>query len=218
MELLSTRRVQSFRHVQEEEVGPLVTAIAGVPPGETVNVSQGLAVLITDSTIHAMVGDRFRRRDEFLDNLRGGVKLFSGFNLVDLFPSSWLASFVTNSSRVACENHTKSFELIEYAMKQHQELKAAAASNGNVEEEKEDLLDVLLRIHKEGSHDVPYTMGAIKSLIVDLFSDGSKTSATTLQWPMSELIRNPDVMRKAQAEVQDKVNGKQTSPRTTWQT
>jgi hypothetical protein len=68
-------------------------------------------VLITDSTIHAMVGDRFRRRDEFLHNLWGVVKLLSGFNLADL-SSSWLASFVTNSSRVACENHIKSFELI----------------------------------------------------------------------------------------------------------
>jgi hypothetical protein len=167
MELLSARRVQSFRHVREEEVGRLLTAIAAAPPGETVNVSQGLAVLITDSTIRAMVGDRFTRRDEFLENLRGGVKLLSGFNLVDLFPSSRLASFLTNSSRLAWENHTKSFELIDYAMKQHEELKATAASNGNVkDEEKEDLLDVLLRIHKEGSHDVPFTMGSIKSLIV----------------------------------------------------
>jgi hypothetical protein len=124
MELLSARQVQSFRHVREEEVGRLVAAISATPPGEPVNVSQGLSVLITDSTIRAMVGDRFSRRDEFLENLRGGVKLLSGFNLVDLFPSSWLASFLTNSTRLAWENHTKSFELIEYAMKQHQELNA----------------------------------------------------------------------------------------------
>ncbi|XP_047068003.1 desmethyl-deoxy-podophyllotoxin synthase-like [Lolium rigidum] len=209
MELLSARRVQSFRHVREEEVGRLLTAIAAAPPGETFNVSQGLAVLITDSTIRAMVGDRFNRRDEFLENLRGGVKLLSGFNLVDLFPSSRLARFLTNSSRLAWENHTKSFELIDYAMKQHEELKATAASNGNVkDEEKEDLLDVLLRIHKEGSHDVPFTMGSIKSLIVDLFSAGSETSATTLQWAMSELMRNPNVMRKAQAEVRENIKGK----------
>ncbi|CAM0957876.1 unnamed protein product [Alopecurus aequalis] len=204
MELLSARQVQSFRHVREEEVGRLVATIAGTPRGEIVNVSQGLAVLITDSTIRAMIGDRFSRRDEFLEVLRGGVKLLSGFNLVDLFPSSWLASFVTSSSRLAWENHRKSFELIDFAIKQHEEMKTAA-SNGNV---KEDLLDVLLRIQKEGSHDVSFTMGAIKALISDLFSAGSETSATTLIWAMSELMRNPDTMRKAQSEVRDNIHGK----------
>lgn len=69
---------------------------------------------------------------------------------------------------------------------------AAAASKGDGKDgEQEDLLDVLLRIQKEGGHDVPFTMGAIKCLLVDLFSAGSETSATTLIWAMSELMRNP---------------------------
>uniref|UniRef100_A0ACD5Z068 Uncharacterized protein n=1 Tax=Avena sativa TaxID=4498 RepID=A0ACD5Z068_AVESA len=204
MELLSARQVQSFRGVREEEIGRLVAAIAGTPPGETVNVTEGLNVLITDSTLRAMIGDRFSRRDEFLEVLRGGVKLLSGFNLVDLFPSSWLASFLTSSARLSWENTRKRSELIDSAIKQHNELKDAA----NKEEDKEDLLDVLLRIQKEGSHDVPFTMGAIKRLIGDLFSAGSETSATTLQWAMSELMRNPDVMRKAQAEVRENIHGK----------
>uniref|UniRef100_A0ACD5YAL2 Uncharacterized protein n=1 Tax=Avena sativa TaxID=4498 RepID=A0ACD5YAL2_AVESA len=201
MELLSARQVQSFRGVREEEVGRLVAAIAGTPPGETINVTEGLNVLITDSTLRAMIGDRFSRRDEFLEVLRGGVKLLSGFNLVDLFPSSWLARFLTSSTRLSWENTRKRSELIDSAIKQHNELKDAA-------KEEEDLLDVLLRIQKEDSHDVPFTMGAIKGLIGDLFSAGSETSSTTLQWAMSELMRNPQVMQKAQDEVREKIHGK----------
>ncbi|XBI88552.1 hypothetical protein VPH35_026510 [Triticum aestivum] len=167
MELLSARRVKTFRHVRGEEVRRLVAATtAGA--GEPVNVSKRLAVLIADMTVRALIGDRFSRREEFLMVLQQGVRILSGFNLGDLFPSFQLVGFVSGSAPRAWENHTKSFELIECAIKQHQEVKAAAtASNGNgKEEEQEDLSNVLLRIQKEGGHDVPFTMGDIKSLLV----------------------------------------------------
>ncbi|XP_006648386.2 desmethyl-deoxy-podophyllotoxin synthase-like [Oryza brachyantha] len=207
LELLSARRVQSFRRVREEEAARLAAAIAAAAPGEPVNVSERIAVLITDSAVRAMIGDRFKRRDEFLEILAEGLKLVSGFSIGDLFPSSWLASFVTGGARRARENHRKNFELMDCAIEQHQERRAAAAANGDVVED-DDLVDVLLRIQKGGGLDVPLTMGIIKAVILDLFSAGSETSATTIQWGMSELMRNPRVMKKAQAELRDNLRGK----------
>ncbi|KAL6847814.1 hypothetical protein ACP4OV_021942 [Aristida adscensionis] len=213
LELLSARRVQSFRRVREEEVARLVAAVAAEAAAAAawpVNVSARIAEVVTDSAFRAMMGDRFERRREFLETLEEGIKLGSGFSLGDLFPSSRLVDFLCGTSRRAQANHRRGFELMDCAIKQHEERRSAAAANGRVlEEEDEDLLDVLLRIQKEGGAlDAPLTMGTIKAVIRDLFGAGSETSATTLQWAMSELMRNPDVMKKAQAELRDILQGK----------
>ncbi|KAF8691311.1 hypothetical protein HU200_040437 [Digitaria exilis] len=202
LELLSARRVASFRHVREEEVDRLVAGVAAAAgDGEAaINVSERIAVLITDTAVRSMIGDRFGRREEFLENLAEGIKINTGFNLCDMFPSSRLARIVGRGTmRRAEENHRKNSELMEYAIKQHEQ-RRAADGDGAVEEE--DLVDVLLRIKKEGGLEVPLTMGMFKAVIL--------TSANTLQWAMSELVRNPEVMKKAQAEVREKLQGKPT--------
>ncbi|CAN6246902.1 unnamed protein product [Urochloa humidicola] len=210
LELLSARRVHSFRRVREDESARLAATIAMAAAGEAgepINVSRRIAVLVADSAVRAVIGDRFGRRDEFLVSLEEGFKLVSGFNIGDLFPSWPVISFLTGAARRAHANHRKNFELMECAIKQHEEWRAMAAKNGAEADQEEDLMDVLLRVQKEGGLDVPLTMGIIKAVILDSFSAGSETSATTLQWAMAELMRNPDVMKKAQAELRGTLNG-----------
>uniref|UniRef100_A0ACD5V087 Uncharacterized protein n=1 Tax=Avena sativa TaxID=4498 RepID=A0ACD5V087_AVESA len=65
----------------------------------------------------------------------------------------------------------------------------------------EDFLDVLLRLQEEDSLMFPLTSETIGAVIFDIFAAGSETSATTLEWAMSELLINPHAMEKAQLEV-----------------
>ncbi|KAK3163762.1 hypothetical protein QOZ80_1AG0008010 [Eleusine coracana subsp. coracana] len=163
VELLSARRVRSFRRVREEEVARLVAAVAATPRGEPVNVSERVAVLITDSSFRTMIGDRFDRREEFLDTLEEGTRLGSGFNLCDLFPSaSWLVNLVSGTERRVHANHRKNFELMEHVIKQHEERRAS----GRTVQEEEVLVDVLLRLQKEGGLGLALTMGIIKAVIL----------------------------------------------------
>ncbi|KAF0906032.1 hypothetical protein E2562_009048, partial [Oryza meyeriana var. granulata] len=145
LELLSARRVHSFRRIREDEVGRLVAAVAAAAqaqPGEAVNISERIAVLIADSAVRTIMGD----------------------SLGDLFPSSRLASFVGGTARRAEANHRKNFELIECALRQHEKRRAAAAAAAGVVDD-EDLVDVLLRIQKQGGLEVPLTMGNIKAVV-----------------------------------------------------
>jgi hypothetical protein len=163
LELLSARRVHSFRRVREEEVGRLVAAIAAATPGKAMNVSRRIVETIMDMTMRSIMGDRFEKRDEFMEVFAEGVKITSGFNLGDLFPSSRLASFLSGTARRAEANHRKNGELVDSIFRQREE-KRAAAGDGAVDEE--DLVDVLMRIQKEDGLEVPVTIGIIRAFIL----------------------------------------------------
>ncbi|CAD6333768.1 unnamed protein product [Miscanthus lutarioriparius] len=45
------------------------------------------------------------------------------------------------------------------------------------------------------------TRDAIKSLLADMFVAGTETSFITLEWAMSELVRNPAAMERLKSEV-----------------
>ncbi|CAN6363246.1 unnamed protein product [Urochloa humidicola] len=211
MELLSARRVQSFRGIREDETSRLVAAIAASSPhGETVNIGKLAATATIDSTVRSMIGSRFERREEFLQTIKEATMLISGFTLHDLFPSSRVASFFSRAAGKMLAVHHRAFELMDCAISQHREHQLTVPAGGGAAKEGEDILEVLLKISKEGGLDVPLTIENIKCLLLDLFSGGSETSAATLQWAMSELMRNPRAMQKAQAHVRGKLQGKPT--------
>ncbi|CAO2175633.1 unnamed protein product [Urochloa humidicola] len=70
------------------------------------------------------------------------------------------------------------------------------------------LLNVLLRIRDKGELDFPIGTTNIKAIILDLFVGGTETTASAAECVMSELMRNPKVMAKAQDEVRRVLDNK----------
>ncbi|OWM71910.1 hypothetical protein CDL15_Pgr017793 [Punica granatum] len=60
---------------------------------------------------------------------------------------------------------------------------------------KNDVLDTLLELSMEEFQ--------IKHLFFDLFVAGTDTTSSTLEWAMAELLRNPEKLSKAQAELEN---------------
>ncbi|KAJ1260070.1 hypothetical protein BS78_10G203600 [Paspalum vaginatum] len=208
VELFSAERVRSLRAVREDEAARLVSAIAAAasPPGEQVNITTRITAFVADTALRVIVGERFKRRDEFLKLLDVGLnKIKPGMSIGDMFPSSRLVRDISGTVRKARAFHCGIMELVDCAIEQHRERKEVAAAADDGDGDKEDLMDVLLRMHKEGGLD----LGTVKAVILDLFGAGSETTATTLLWAMSELMRNPTAMHEAQAEVRHALQGRE---------
>lgn len=195
LELLSAKRISSSRPVREEEAIRLIQSVSSASESDEqlVNLSKMLAAYVTDTAVHTITGRRFKEHDTFLRYLDEAVRLVDGFSLPDLFPSSRLARSLSGKMRQVDAFVESMRVFMGRVIDNHLETKNSSGQ--------EDLIDVLLRIQGEGNLEFPLTMSSIKAVIWDLLSGGTEIATTTLQWAMAELMRNPSVMSKAQAEV-----------------
>lgn len=67
----------------------------------------------------------------------------------------------------------------------------------NPRDDKDDVLATLLEL----VHDKELTLDEVKHLILDLFIAGTDTTSNTLEWIMTELLFNPEKMKRAQIEI-----------------
>ncbi|KAM0927355.1 hypothetical protein ACQ4PT_002826 [Festuca glaucescens] len=203
VELLSARRVHSFRSVREEEAGRLLREVAAAAAAPAVaNLSEMMAAYVTDSAVRTIIGSRLKNRAEFLALLDRGSKLLATMSLPDFYPSSRLAMLVSRMPRRVKRLFQEQAAFMDGIVREHKENRAGTADDDKYQE---DLLDVLLRVQGQG--DIQLSTGNIKAIISHLFGGGSETGVTTLQWTMAELIRNPRVMRKAQDEIRQALAG-----------
>ncbi|CAN6298628.1 unnamed protein product [Urochloa humidicola] len=202
LELFNHRRMLSFRHVREEEARRLVSSISGECGGgrPVINLSEKMSCMVNDVIVRMAIGGRCEHRDEFLRELDEAVTLTGGFNLADMYPSSRLVRRLSAAARDMERCHRNLHRIIGNIIDER-------VAGMSVPEREEDLLAILLRLQKDGGLQFDLTNEILSTVIFDVFGAGSETSSTTLEWIMSELIKNPRVMRKAQHEVREIIQG-----------
>ncbi|XP_021839573.1 cytochrome P450 76AD1-like [Spinacia oleracea] len=72
------------------------------------------------------------------------------------------------------------------------------STNGSNAKQTNDILDTLLNLHGENE----LSMGEINHLLADIFNAGTDTTASTLEWAMTELVKNPNMMGRVQNEIE----------------
>ncbi|KAL1538029.1 salviol synthase-like [Salvia divinorum] len=191
VELLNGRRVRSFRRIREEESMNMCRWIAS-RQGTTIDLSERLYLSSYDVIVRAAVKAKTKHREMMTSVLLKIIKSTSGFMLADLYPSIKLLPLITGARSKLRGIRRKLDEVLDGMIEQQR----AAADDGD-DAKFEGFLDILLKFEKDGT----LTTANVKTVLLDMLLAGTDTSATTLEWAMSELIRNPSKLIKAQQEV-----------------
>ncbi|KAF2930865.1 hypothetical protein DAI22_05g166800 [Oryza sativa Japonica Group] len=207
--VLSAARSHRYGPMREQEVALLVNAIRTEAAAAAVDVSKALYAF-TNAVICRAVSGRLSREDEgrselFRELIEENATLLGGFCVGDYFPAlAWADAFLSGFAARACRNLRRWDELLEEVIAEHEARLRGGDDGGGEEHREEDFVDVLLALQEESQrHDGSFklTRDIIKSLLQDMFAAGTDTSFITLEWAMSELVKNPAAMRKLQDEV-----------------
>ncbi|KAJ1295419.1 hypothetical protein BS78_01G222500 [Paspalum vaginatum] len=206
LELLSVARVQSFQRIREDEAARFMRRLAAAAAaGDAVNLTKMVSAFINDTFVRESIGSRCKYQDDYLDAFDTAVRQTSVLTLADLFPSSRLMQVLGTAPRKALACRNKITRILDQIIRDKKE----AVDRGD-KSAHDSLVGVLLRLQKDASLPIPLTNDTIMALMFDLFGAGSDTSSTTLNWSMTELVRHPAAMARAQAEVREAFKGKAT--------
>ncbi|CAN1311334.1 Desmethyl-deoxy-podophyllotoxin synthase [Linum perenne] len=197
-ELLSPKRVGSFRPIREEEGMNFVRRIAA-SAGSTVNLSRMVFLLTYGVTSRIAFGKGCKvQDDEYVPAVEEIMAAAVGFGVADLFPSvTWLQRMSGMKAKLE-RLHGVQDKLLESIIAEHRGRRRTEDENRGIETEDEDLVDALLNLQRDnGDNQIGFSLtnDNIKAVT------GSETSSTTIEWAISELIKNPTAMKKAQNEV-----------------
>ena len=146
LELLSTARVQSFRHIREEEVFNLVDWTAS-NVGSAINLTNRIQSTTYSIISRAAFGEKSEYHDEFISLVGEASEVYGSFCLADLFPSFKFPD-VINRARPNLEKIKQRAErILEIIIKKHKEEMQETKTRKNL-----DLVDVLLKFHCNSDH------------------------------------------------------------------
>ncbi|CAA2966522.1 premnaspirodiene oxygenase-like [Olea europaea subsp. europaea] len=202
MEILSNKNVRSYGHIRHDEISKLIRSIRS--HGEPFNMTDMLLSYTSSVTARAAFVGILKEQDTLINFMKIGP-LAGGFELADLYPSLKFLQIFSWNKHQLLKMRCKLDSILDVMLNEHKH-KLAREKRDNGELVSENIVDVLLRKQQSEDLDVPITDDDIKAIIFDMFTAGTET--LTFDWAMTDLMRNPRVMAKAQAEIREAFKGK----------
>ncbi|KAJ7945801.1 Cytochrome P450 [Quillaja saponaria] len=206
MELLSTKRVQEFHYVREQEIAEMVEKIrSSCLDGAVVDLSEIFVTISNNIVSMSSLGQKYDREDgkeNFGVIAKRAIGLLGAFCFEDSFPYLGFMDVLTGFCGTLRKTYKELNTLLDQVIEEHQK------KSENDQSEKKDLVDILLHLQRDGKLDINLTRDNIKAILMDMFVGGTDGTATAIEWAMAEIVKNPIVMKKAQEEVRRVVGKK----------
>ncbi|XAR63793.1 Flavonoid 3'-monooxygenase [Bertholletia excelsa] len=198
--LFSAKALDDFRHVRQEETARLTRALAGAGHLKAVNLGQLLGVCTTNALGRVMLGRRVfsdgseevdPKADEFKQMVVELMVLAGVFNIGDFVPALERLDLQGVAAKMK-KLHARFDAFLNAIMDEHK------LGEGN----HSDLLTTLISLKDNADGEGGKLSDVeIKALLLDLFTAGTDTSASTVEWAIAELIRHPNILARAQQEL-----------------
>ncbi|XP_024531698.1 cytochrome P450 71A1 [Selaginella moellendorffii] len=187
LELFTARRVGSFAAVRQAEMEKFL-AMLSQNLGRTVNITQEVTVLTLEIMQTLVFGtSRTFGANDFVRLVHQGNELGGRLHIGDYVPwLKWMDLSLPKLRTLATKFHA----LLQAHIEEHRSSIAKQGHGG------ESFLDVLLSL--DNMSDL-----TIRCLMLDAVSAGLDTTATAIGWALTELLLHPQILAKAQKELDD---------------
>ncbi|KAK2447086.1 cytochrome P450 71D11 [Trifolium repens] len=193
LELFSAKRVKLFQSIREEEVSNLIKYIS-LNIGSTINLTHEILSMSYNIVSRSAFGDKCKEQETYIMFIKELLKVAESFSVTNLFPSQHWLHVISGMEHKLLNYHRTGDMILEKIINN---AKTKIGRDGS-------LLSYLLSLNDHASPNFDgfhLTINNIKAIIQDITITGTDTSSTTLEWAFSEMLKNPRVLRKAQAEV-----------------
>ncbi|MCD7464692.1 hypothetical protein HAX54_053239 [Datura stramonium] len=205
LELLSTQKINSFQSMRREELNLLIETLKKKSHEKIViDLSVTVTRLSVDTSCRMIFGkkytdEEFGHEKGFKDVVNEGMQLAAAPNLGDFFPFIGKLDLQGFTRRMKAVSKVFD-EFLEKIIDEHEEIEDKLGQH-----QTNDFVDTMLNIMKSGETEFQFDRGHVKAVLIDMLIGSMDTSATTIDWILSELLRQPTILKKLQKELEEKI-------------
>ncbi|QHO26567.1 hypothetical protein S83_021551 [Arachis hypogaea] len=195
VELLSAKRVRSFKFIRMEEVSSLVRSVS-MNVGSSINLTEMFLNMSYSIIARVIFGKKTKDQDAYVSIIKETLTSSSlAFGVSNLFPSQKWLHVISGVECKVKEMHRTCDKVLDDIIDE-----ATSKIDGDGDG---SLLCILLRLKENGACEFQLTNDNIKAILQDMLIAGGETTSLTVEWIFSEMLKNPRVLKKAQAEVRE---------------
>ncbi|KAH1091565.1 hypothetical protein J1N35_018822 [Gossypium stocksii] len=199
MTIFTASKIESFASTRKEVLAHFIESLKEAASAkEVVNISKKIGALNEEMTLRMVLGDVKKYQGFNLKELIDELTHIAGaFNLADVVP--FLGAFDLQGLKARTKKLGEKLDkALETIIDDHEQHK------------RDDFVGTLLKELNQPMNNDGDIMdrNSIKAITIDMMVGALDTSAATLEWALSELLRHPRVMLKLQQELESIVGNK----------